>query len=107
MVVDLRASHLCAISSPLKQAADTEFTHKVVDELLPATETHMRLYRSRPGKEESDESQVDQDTQHENDENADENTGSVVNERGQVRILRELSTLMNQSASVYATSVLK
>ena len=61
-LVDLRASRLCTISSPLAQAAETGFTHKVVDELLPATETHMRLYRSRPGKEESDESQVDQDT---------------------------------------------
>jgi hypothetical protein len=37
--------------------------------------------------------QVDQDAQHENDGNADENTGSVANERGQVRILRELSNL--------------
>ena len=35
-LVDLRASRLCTISSPLAQAAETGFTHKVVDELLPA-----------------------------------------------------------------------
>ena len=66
-LVDLRASRLCAISSPIAQAAETGFTHKVADELLPAAETRTRLYRSSRG-EENDDYQVDQDAQHENDE---------------------------------------
>ena len=65
----------------LAQAAETVFTHKVIYALLPAAEKRMRLCRSSPGTEESDESQVDKDAQHENDENADENTGSVERKR--------------------------
>jgi hypothetical protein len=49
--------------------------------------------------------QVDQDAQHENDGNADENTGSVANERSQVRILRELSNLTNQDARAWTQTV--